>query len=889
MASSPGRWAYQEGRLDNGLRVLTLEDHRSPLISVQVWFHVGSKDEDPQRQGFAHMFEHMMFRGTDRIGPQDHFRYLNRFGARVNGYTSFDETVYWEVLPASQLDLALWLEAERMGRLKINEEYFAAERNVVKEERRMRYLNRPYGRLYETLFDAAFKVHPYRWTPIGNIPHLNAATAEELRAFFEKFYVPNNATLVVVGDVRHDDVISKARQFFGSIPRRPDPPRVSVVEPPVTEARRVEIADRAPSPRVVISYHAPGARDPDSLALEILSKILSSGQSSRLYRQLVQGKEIAVSVFGSAYTLEQAGLFTLSAILKPEVSIEVGEESLLEEIRGLLEKGIDPAELEKARNQTLAEYVQRGETVQGRADLLGYAAVILGDPDRANTDLERTRALTAEQVMAVARRVFGEQGRVTVVIRPDPNPPVDDEADTKSPVEKPIPDLPPPPEMPQGKSPQPVKLASPVVKRLDNGLQVAVFADHSSLAVTMGLNMLVGAASDPPEAAGLAYVTANTLRRGTARHSGDELAEIIDSHGMALSESVDHHESRMQMWTLSEHVDLACRTLAEVVREPSFPRREVDNFVARAVAREKIEDQNPATIAARAIDGALFGDNPLARPEGGTSTSLKGITRDQVAAFHQEFFAPNVATLVFAGDITAERAVALAEECFGNWRGQASLRTPPAPPPRGGLKVLLVNRPSASQSEIRIGQVVPVSRRDPDYAAVRLLSMVFGESFSARIGRVLRIEKGLTYGARGYYDVEGNAAAFRISTFTRTEKTAEAIEAALAEVNKLVTGDVSPEELALARDQLIGGFQVGLETAWQIAGRWWDLKVWGLPEGWYDGYQAAIVGVNDPAALRQAAARTIDPQKLTIVVVGNGEGVREDLSRIGPVESAPAP
>ncbi|HRU95161.1 MAG TPA: insulinase family protein, partial [Anaerolineae bacterium] len=635
------------------MRVLTLEDHRSPLVCVQVWFHVGSKDEDPQRQGFAHMFEHMMFRGTDRIGPQDHFRYLNRFGARVNGYTSFDETVYWEVLPASQLDLALWLEAERMGRLKINEEYFAAERNVVKEERRMRYLNRPYGRLYETLFDAAFKVHPYRWTPIGNIPHLNAATAEELQAFFEKFYVPNNATLVVVGDVQHDDVMAKATRFFGTISRRPDPVRVGVVEPPVTEPRRVEIADRAPSPRVVIAYHTPGARDPDSLALEVLSKILSSGQSSRLFRQLVQERQIAVSVFGSAYTLEQAGLFALSAILKPEVSIEEGEQALLEEIRRLLEQGIEPAELEKARNQTLAEYVQRGETVQGRADLLGYAAVILGDPERVNTDLERTRALSAEQVMAVARRVFGEQGRVTVVIRPDPNPPADDEEDTKAPEEKPIPDLPPPPEMPQGDSPRPVKLASPVMRQLENGLRVAVFSDHSVPAVTVALNVLVGAASDPPEAAGLAYVTANTLRRGTARHSGDELAEIIDSHGMTLSESVDHYESGIRMWTLSEHVQLACRTLAEIVREPSFPQREVKNFVERAVARERIEEENPATIAGRTLDEAIFGDNPLARPEGGTSTSLKGITRDQVTAFHRQCYAPNVATLVFAGDVTA--------------------------------------------------------------------------------------------------------------------------------------------------------------------------------------------------------------------------------------------
>jgi zinc protease len=889
MASSPGRWVYQDDRLDNGLRILTLEDHRSPLVSLQVWYHVGSKDENPERQGFAHMFEHMMFRGTDRIGPQDHFRYLNRFGARVNGYTSFDETVYWEVLPASQMDLAMWLEAERLSHLKINDEYFAAERNVVKEERRMRYLNRPYGRLYETLFAAAYKLHPYRWTPIGNIPHLNAATADELSQFFHKYYVPNNATLVVVGDVRHEDVVAKAKQYFGAIPRQPDPPRVSIVEPAVTEPRRVEISDRAPSPRVVLAYHTPGARDPDNLALEVLSRILSSGQSSRLYRHLVQGKELAVSVYAAAETLEQDGLFTLSATLKPQISIETGEKALLDEVKELLDKGIEPAEMEKARNQALAEYVRRGETVQGRADLLGYAAVILDDPERVNTDLERTRSLTAEQVLKVARKILADRARVIVVIRPDPNPPGDTEADTKAPADKPIPNLPLPKDMPIGKPPQPVEIAYPALRKLDNGMQVAVFTDNSSPAVTISLNMLIGARNDPPEMAGLASVTTNTLCRGTTAHSGDELAEIIDSRGMSLGESVEHYESSVRLWTLSEYTEMACRTLAEMVRQPIFPEREIANYVERAVAREKIDEQNPETIAVRTFDQALFGKNPLSRPAGGTAVSLKGVTREKAVAFHKEFFAPNAATLVFAGDITADRAVALAEQFFGDWKGKAVLSAAPAPPPQEELKVLLVDRPSASQSEIRIGELVPVSRRDPDYAAVRLLSMIFGESFSARLGQVLRIEKGLTYGARGYYDVEGDIASLRISTFTRTDRTAEAISAALGEVRRLGDSDVSAEELSLARDQLIGGFQVSLETSSQVASRWWDLVVWGLPERWYAGYQAAILAVKDPAALRQTARRTIDPRKLTIVVVGNGAAIRDDLSRIAPVTSAPSP
>jgi zinc protease len=889
MASSPGRWAYRDDRLGNGLRVLTMEDHRCPLVSVEVWYHVGSKDENPERQGFAHMFEHMMFRGTDRIGPQDHFRYLNRYGARVNGYTSFDETVYWEVLPASQLDLALWLEAERMAHLKINEEYFAAEREVVKEERRMRYLNRPYGRLYETLFASAFRVHPYRWTPIGNMPHLNAATADELRQFFKTYYVPNNATLVVVGDVRHDQVMAAAEKYFGPIPRRPEPPRVTVTEPRASGPRVVEITDKAPSPRVVVAYHTPPARDPDSLALDVLSRILSSGQSSRLYRQLVQGQELAVSVYASADVLEQDGLFTLSATLRPQVTVEAGEKALQEQIHGLLDKGITSTELEKAKNQALADYVRRGETVQGRADMLGYAAVILDDPQRVNTDLERTRALTVEQVMAVARSVFRDNDRVTVVVRPEANPPVEPEADGKSAAATPIPNLPPPKEMPMGAPPRPVDLPYPALRKLPNGLQVVVLTDHSSQSVNVSLNLLAGAKDDPAGLAGLALVTTNTLRRGTRRHTGDELAEMIDFHGMSLSEQIDHYDTSVRFWALSDYLELACQMLAEIIREPVFPEKEVSNFVARAAAREAIEDQNPETIVSRTLDRALFGDNPLARPAGGTSTSLKGIDRELVVRFHGQHFDPDISTLIFTGDVSADQAVALAGQYFGDWKGRAERGSSPAPPAPGSQEILLVDRPASSQSEIRIGELVPVSRRDHDYAAVRLVSMIFGEAFSARLGQVLRIEKGLTYGARGYFDVQRDVASFRISTFTRTEKTAEAITASLAEVKRLRDTDPTADELAQARDTLIGSFQVGLETPWQVASRWWDLVVWDLPEGWYSEYQRAILRTDDPAALRQAARRTLDPDHLLIAVVGNAAAMEAELQRIAPVQSAPAP
>jgi len=884
MAEELQKWDYQDARLENGLRVITLADHRTPLANAQVWYHVGSKNEDPQRQGFAHMFEHMMFRGTDRIGPQDHFKYLQRYGGLVNGYTSFDMTVYWETVPASQLDLALWLEAERMAHLKINEDYFFAEREVVKEEYRMRYLNRPYGKLYDTLFSAAFKVHPYQWTPIGNMEHLNAATTDELRAFFKKYYVPNNATLVVVGDVEHEDVVARAQKYFGKIPRSADPERVTLAEPAMTEARRVEIKDVAPSPRIVFAYPCPSDRDPDGIPLAVLRRIMSTGQSSRLYRQLVQGKKIAVNAFGAEYLLEQAGLFVLSVTLKPDVRVEEGERALLDEIGTLLSEGVEPAELEKAKNQAVAEYVREGETVQGRASQLGYAAVILDDVNRVNTDLERTRKLTREEVMAVAKRVFRDDNRITVVVRPDENPQAPEEVEDKSSqASEEIAELPPPDDMPIGHPPQPMDVPVPSCRTLANGLRVIVFTDHATPAVTVSLNMLVGAKDDPRDKPGMAFVTVNTLRRGTEKHSGDALAELIDFHAMTVSESVDHSDTEIGMWTLTEHLSLATETLAEIVREPVFPEQEVAGFTSRAAAREAIEEKNLSTVATRLFQGVIFGEHYLARPAEGTSASLNGLTRDDVVAFHQKYFAPDVAGLVFAGDVDADRAFALADRWFGDWQAKAEKTTSPPPPASVPLHIVVADRNQSLQSEIRIGQVVPVTRHDPDYAAVRMLSHLFGETFSGRLNRSLRIEKGLTYGARGYFDVKAEAAAFTISTFTRTEKADDAIRAALEEVDRLRVSEVTAEEMQESRDAMIGRFQMALETPAQMADLYWNLIVWHLPNGWYTQYLKSISQLTDPAILQRVAQVKLAPSKLAIVVVGNAQELKPDLEKIAPV------
>ncbi|UCD29312.1 MAG: insulinase family protein [Planctomycetota bacterium] len=411
------KWIYSDDTLGNGMRVITMEDHSAPIVAIELWYHVGSKDERPDRTGFAHMFEHMMFRGTDRLGPDDHFKYLRRYGGNVNGYTHFDRTVYVQEVPPNQVDLTFWLEAERMANLKINEDYFAKEREVVKEEYRRSITDPPYGEVYIKVLKLAFKKHPYRWTPIGNLDHLNAATSDELQDFFDTYYVPNNATLVVVGDVDRKEILAKARRYFGWIPRRPDPPRISVSEPPITEPRRLETYDKGPVTLAGIGFHAPGLNHPDRQAMKIFDNILS-GESGRLYQKLVKKLEIAVEARSIYMPLEQNGLWGIGAVVKPLSDAQKNLTAMLEVIEDIKQNGISAKELEKARNQVAKSAVLAMATNSGKARRLGTAAVLQGNIDQVNKNYAELMSVTADDIQRIANTYLDQNSRFEIIIRP---------------------------------------------------------------------------------------------------------------------------------------------------------------------------------------------------------------------------------------------------------------------------------------------------------------------------------------------------------------------------------------------------------------------------------------------------------------------------------------
>ncbi len=416
----PPQIAVREHRLANGLTVLFHEDHSVPVVSLQVWYHVGSKNERPGRSGFAHLFEHIMFKGSENLAPGEFTDYISSIGGRYNATTDFDRTLYFEIIPSNHLERLLWMEADRMRALDVSEANFLSERDVVKEERRLRVDNPPFGRLFEVVLASTFTTHPYKILSIGSMADLDAATIEDVRAFHKLYYVPNNATLVVSGDFDPTQTLAWIEKYFAPIPKGADIPRDIPQEPEQTAGRRVVDYDaNTPLPTVLITCHVPEEGDPETYALEVASRILSDGQSSRLYRKLVYEQQIALQAGGQMLALEDPGVFYFYAILQKGHTAEEGEASLVAEMIRLQEEPVSAEELDKAKNQIIAGQVLDRQTTNDKAGAIGHAAVILGDWRLVDGETARYQKVTAADVQAVARKYFRPENRTVIFMLPE--------------------------------------------------------------------------------------------------------------------------------------------------------------------------------------------------------------------------------------------------------------------------------------------------------------------------------------------------------------------------------------------------------------------------------------------------------------------------------------
>ncbi|MDX2276855.1 MAG: pitrilysin family protein [Hyphomonadaceae bacterium] len=887
--------AYHFRQLPNGLRVYAMPDPNTANVSVQVWYDVGSKDDPVGRSGFAHLFEHIMFKSTRNMTPEMMDQLTESVGGFNNASTYDDFTNYYEVVPANHLQRLLWAEAERMGSLVIDEATFDSERDVVKEELRQRVLASPYGRLfYLYLPQTSYRVHPYGRPGIGSIEELDAATVEDVRAFHAQYYRPDNAVLVVAGNFDEAQFNQWVDQYFGPIatPNRPIP-RVTAQEPARTAPSEYTVYEpNVPLPALMVSYPTFDARSEDMAALMVLDGILSTGESSRMYRAMVYEQQIAAQVFTNYEATRDPSVYSLFSIMSEGRSADEGLQSLDALVAGLRDAPVTQAELDEAKAELVSSTIEGRETAYGRASELADSIIRYGSPDYADRLLAAVQAVTAADVQRVARTYFDNNKRIIVRYLPEAaqNGAPEDAITTSSTIqaqrltvaqaEIPVYTLAPEAERVQPPSPGAAVAAivpATAERTLANGLRVIVASDHDLPLISANLRVSYGAAVDPRARAGLAGITADLLNKGTTTRSATEIASQIESLGASLAAGAGADSSTLALQTISNQAEDAFTLFADVARNPTFAGEELERSQQQSLDGLSVALSDPGSLVGLAMPRAIYGDAPY----GGVASprSIAAITRDEAALYHRTYWRPDAAVLVISGDVSAEDGFALAERHFGDWaRPAAPLPAQPdASANAGAPRTIVIDLPDTGQAAVSMG-VIGAPRTGPDFFPLLLANDIMGGGYSSRLSQEIRIRRGLSYGAYSGFSPRRAPGPIIASAQTRNDAAVQVAELMAAEFERIGSTDATPAEITARKASLIGDFGRDVETTAGVAGQLSALALFGLPPSRLATYVDDVNAV-DAAQVRAAGARYLDQDTADLVVAGDADIFYDALRR----------
>jgi zinc protease len=868
----PMNIAFEKHTLSNGLDLLMHVDRSIPVAAVNVWYHVGSQNEEPDRTGFAHLFEHIMFKGS-KHHMVEYFMPLQEVGANINGSTTTDRTNYYEDVPSEYLEMALWLEADRMGFLldAFDQHSFDTEVDVVRNERRQSYENRPYGLAGQEIRKALFPPnHPYHWQTIGSHEHLEAATLEDVKDFFRRFYSPNNASLSIAGDIDVEETKKMVERYFGDLPPAPPVPRLQRWAPQLTDEVRLELEDSVQLPRIYFSWVGPPRFDADEAAVDVLMAILGEGRSSRLYHSLVYEKQIARSAEAYYASMEIAGEIRVDSTLAAGAKLEDVEAALLVEIERLKDAPPLQEEVQRSINTLEAHYVRQLESVGGfggRADLLNHFNVFTGDPGRLNSDFERYQQVTPAEVQRVARKYL-TPGRIRLVINPKEQvAPAEVEIDRYV---KPGPGQARRFEPP---TPQRVKLAG--------GLELLVVEKHEVPLVAAGVYFAGGAVLDPADAPGLSSFSGRLLIEGTKTRNSTQIAEQADFIAAHPNIGIDREDAFVSTEALTRHWPEALELLTDVIANPTLPDPEVDRVRTERLTdlRRLRDDANG--IAERVSNGLLYGrDTPHGHPISGREAAVEGMTRAIAVAQHKRQFLDNRPTFLVVGDVDTDTVAKQLEGAFKGWSTESDASAGlDLKAERSKSTIYLVDKPGAAQSVIAAAQT-SVPRTHADFQALMVMNMAFGGQFTARLNMNLREDKGYTYGYRARHDWRRAVSTYLVGGAVQTDVTKEALFETMKEFRDLVGGrPIDAEEYEKARMGMIRGFPPTFETPSQVLRRLLDIVHFGLPDDHFSGQVARIeaVSLDD---VNRVAREHIDPDNLNIVIVGDRAKIEGPLSEL---------
>ena len=874
--------------LPNGLKVVLHRDPSVPRVTVCMAYHVGSKNESAGRTGFAHFFEHMMFRGTKNVPNYD--IPLQETGAQSNAFTTEDMTVYYETVPSAYLERALYLEAERLAFLPtaLDQAKFDTEREVVKNERRQSVDNVPYGLSEEAILAHVFPAgHPYSWSVIGSMKDLGAATIPDLQRFFAEFYSPSNASLCLAGDFNPEVAKRVIGYYFNAIPAGPQIRPVAATTPALAQPASMDAVDKVSQPRIFWAWPTVMDDHPDAPALHLLASVLTGGEASRFYRSLVEDARVVADVAASSDTKEVAGLFTLQATAAEGKTRQQVEDALVAAMKGIADRPATPAELLRAQAKFERQTFDRLTSPLGRAAMLATDFVQKGRPDFYRADYARYARVTAADLARVAQQYLSRP-HFTLTISPAQPGQEKTEAKPTGPLPGQVDNTPVPARVigagrdwtvlpgPEGSQawipPRYVKAT------LSNGIELWTVPWRTLPVVEVQMLTPIGSGDDPAGKSGLARLTATLLDNGTKDKTNAELTEELDALGASLGTAASADNTSVGLTVLARNLKPALALMGQVLTAPRFDPKDFD--LERNLQLDEIRKgpDSPRWIAQRAQQALLFGpDHPYGNPSQGYDETVKSITLDDVRAF-QGRLAANRTKLIVVGDVEPDALVKMLEETLGGWKttGPEVKPRPPIVPPAEPGVIYLVDKPGAVQSIINVARPW-VDRKDPRYFATKVGNHVIGDDFLSRLNANLREKNGYTYGAGSNFGYRRTGSIWAVNTSVRADVTAEALGEILGELDGLIKDrPLTIEEITTARDAEARSFPESFDDPSSISSAIAAMAEYELPANYLDSYLLNLIGVTD-AQVRETILDVTSPNARRILIVGDRAAIEPKL------------
>ena len=897
--------------LPNGLTVLTKEMHDRPVVASMIWYRVGSRNEELAQTGKSHFLEHMLFKGTDRYQKGEIDLITLQNGGANNAFTWLDFTAYYFTFASDRWQAALEIEANRMRHTTFADEEFESEKRVVEEELRIG-LDGPWEALENEVWATAFRQHSYHWPTVGWLEDLEAATAADMKAYYDKWYHPRNATLVLVGDFDSEEVIKRVELLFGPIPAGPSSPPLKISEPPQKGEKRVVVKKETPVERMLIAYHSPAVGHADNYALQILEALLSKGKASRLYRRLVEGDQSVTLAKANYHDHIDPPLFYIKAELKPDSELKAVERAIYEEIDRLKNDPVPQAELEKTKRQIEADLVLGNETPLEQAMLLGQYETIAVNPAVAedsrgyrylDTLLDRIRAVEAADIARVARQYFIEDNRTVGYLidnrgdssakadsansdsedaapdgmqfrtgngqsehrlpaqeSSDPSPSCDVTSDGKGSDSD-----------SRDRKPGAKPLLNAERVELPNGLVLLLSENHSMPSISMRAAVRTGSRFEADDKAGLASLVGELIAEGTASRSAEQIAETVEAVGGRLAAFGNYQESGVRGAFLSQDLSLGLEIMADVLMNATFPEEKVRQHIERRSAQIKSRLDSPRVLASDAFNEIVFRGHPQHRPSVGYEETVKRLTRADMVDFYNRHYAPNRTVLVVVGAFRAAEVKEQLEHLFGRWKKADDLKAIEPPFPARQVEAIEKFVPAPKeQVNILIGHL-GVERTNPDYYSLLVMDTILGSSpgFTSRIPRILRDQQGLAYSTYSNITASAGVDPGRFVAYigTAPENLDRALSGLRVEIERIVREPVTVEELETAKAYLTGHFVFEFQTNAQVAKFLVASEIYGLGYDYLEKYPEWVrsVSVEDVAL---AAREHLDPNAMTTVIVG---------------------